>query len=86
MEIKDLIGQFIATILRAVLGPALAWLLAKGYITADDNTQIIGLLAATAVIVIWGVVNKFLWGSKVETALKLPSNTTYEQLKNIITK
>lgn len=84
MNFKDLLGQFIGTILRALMAPLVVWLASKGILSESETAQVVLMVGAILTTLIWGVINKFLWSEKVDVALNLPARSTYEDIKNIL--
>lgn len=78
----DFIKESIGSIIRTLLAPLVGLL--STYLTVDQSNQLISVVAALIVAVIWGVVNKYLWKQRVETALELPANSSIAKLNDVI--
>ena len=81
---EDMIRQYLATILRNLAAPIIAYLAATGYISESEAVNLVVAVIAVTISVVWGLGNKFIWKKTVDKALELPSNSSYDKLKDVI--
>ena len=81
---ESMIKEYIGTLIRTLLAPVAAYLLATGYFTDSEVGNTIAAIAVVAVAVIWGLLNKFYWKKTVDVALTLPANTSPAKLEDVI--
>lgn len=81
---ETMIKEYIATLIRNLIAPLVAILAASGYITENDAAQFGIAVAALAVAVIWGLVNKYLWKKTTEAALAAPATKSESKLEDVI--
>lgn len=79
--IPELLKSILGTVVRNAGTPIIAYLAAKGWITADDGSALLTFIVATLAAVLWGVYNKFNLHAWLQAALILPPNSTLEQAK-----
>lgn len=83
MDPKYFIRQLIATGLRNLAAPIFVFLIAKGYLTEDETGQLVGIVTSVVIALGWGLFNKINWNKQLSTALKLPKNSPYEDIKKV---
>lgn len=81
---ETMIKEYIASLVRNLLAPVVAYLLATGYFTQNEVANLIGAVAVMAVAVIWGLVNKLFWKKTTETALALPATKSDAKLSDVL--
>ena len=80
---KDLFERIVGTVVRNAATPAITYLVAKGWVAASDGAQLLTVGAVTLAAVIWGIVNKYKAIALTKLALKMPENTSLNQLKEV---
>ena len=78
-----LIARMIGTATRQILSPVIIWLSEKGYITADDGTQLLIDLGAVLAMIGWGGWSRHSDWIMTKLALRMPPDTTVKQLETI---
>ena len=72
---EAMIKEYLKSIFRTLLAPAIIWLVQNGYVTDSDSANLAIIVAGILVTVIWSLLNKFLWKKTVEGAVQLPAAT-----------
>lgn len=76
----DLLKQWLFVIIRYASPFVTAWLAAKFNIASPEAATFV----ATGVAILWGLINKYRYETKVNTALDLPKGSDKDQLKDVI--
>lgn len=80
----DFIKQFVLQIVRWGLAPLITWIAVHFGITESETTAFIVGGITFAVMFVWGIVNKWRYETKIDTALALPDTATRDTLKDVI--
>lgn len=83
---ESMIREYVATILRNLALPLIAYLAATGYISSSEATNLVTAVIAILISVVWGLANKFIWANRVGTALELPAGSSPGTLKDVISR
>jgi len=81
---SDVIKGYLAGLLRIVLGSALTWAIAKGYLTDESAGQLILIIAGVLVVLGTSLFSKLRAEAKVDTALELPGGSSRATLKDVL--
>lgn len=76
----DLLKQWVFVIIRYASPFVTAWLAAHFNIASPEAATWV----ATTVAILWGLVNKYRYETKVNTALDLPKGSDKADLKDVI--
>jgi len=80
----DVIKGYLAGVLRIVLGSAITWAIAKGYLTTESAEQVIVIVAGVLVVLGMSLFSKIRANNKVEVALELPANSSKSRLEDVL--
>lgn len=69
----------LGAMLRWLLGLAGGWLLAQGWLTSDQVTEVVTAAVAALLPIIWSLLQKYRQQQLVKVALSLPAGATQEQ-------
>lgn len=81
---SDVIKGYLAGLLRLVLGSALTYAIAKGYLTAESAEQLVFIIAGVLVVLGTSLFSKIRADKKVEVALTLPAGSSKAKLEDVI--
>jgi hypothetical protein len=84
MFTTEMLKQYLAGLLRTVAAPVIVYLTAKGYLTDEQVTQQLVIVVSVVITLISSFWNKVTSNNKVETALKLPQNSSRSALEGIL--
>lgn len=79
-----MIREYLATLLRNVAAPLIAYLAASGYLSESDATNFIVAAIAVAISVVWGLANKYLWREAAKGALASSPSSSTSKLDDVI--
>lgn len=80
MELK----QFIGLAVRLFGTSIVAWITARGWLTADEATNFIIMAVTIIVMGVWSIIQKVSSNKETQEALKLPAGSSIEKLKEVI--
>lgn len=81
---SDVIKGYLAGLLRIVLGSALTYAIAKGYLTDESAGQLVVIIAGALVVLGTSLFSKIRADNKVAVALEQPAGTSKEKLAKVI--
>lgn len=81
---SDVIKGYLAGLLRIVLGSALTYAIAKGYLTDESAGQLVLIIAGALVVLGTSLFSKIRADNKVQVALELPANSSKAKLEDVI--
>jgi hypothetical protein len=77
---ESMFKAYAGTIIRNLLLPIVAYCAATGLVTEDSMLNLVGAIAPIVVSVVWGLGDKYVWGRKVDEALKTPPPMTIDDI------
>lgn len=80
----DVLKSWLSSIIRIGLASVWTWMVSHGYMSQDQTAQAIAILAGIAAVLVSALIGKIWTQKKIDTALKLPANTSKETLKDVI--
>ena len=81
---SDVIKGYLAGLLRIVLGSALTYAIAKGYLTDESAGQLVLIIAGALVVLGTSLFSKIRADNKVTVALTLPADSSKAKLEDVI--
>jgi uncharacterized membrane protein len=81
-----MIREYLATILRNLAAPLIAFLAASGYFSESEATNLVVAVIAAIVALAWGIINKHLWKKTAVEALNTPPPATEKKLEDVISQ
>lgn len=83
---QTMITEYLTTLIRTLLAPIVAYLLATGFFTDSQVANFVGAVAVILVAAGWGLLNKYWWKQTVDVALTLPANSSPSKLQDVMEK
>lgn len=77
----EFLKRLIGTAIRNALTPAITYLVAKGWMVAEDADQLVLVIVLVVATFLWGVYQKRVAAKEVKVALALPQFASQEVLR-----